>query len=467
VVDSMNEGGPAYAGLYSSLALDRDDRPHIGYIGYHRTTTTTLPVHLKYTWYDGTVWQIEAAIEVPFAFGPTSLALDSAQRPHIAYVAALDQYSDPRLRYAWRDGTVWYSTTVDSLVEVDFVSLAVDVLDHPHIAYYDVTHGDLRYARYDGRVWYTETVDSTGDMGQYVSLALGHDGSPHVSYYDATGQHLRYAHLPAPPLSLTQHTTPTASLHPRDLFTYTLILYGPGLNVRLWDPLPASATYALGSLTGTVTPTAVYSPTAHAVIWQGTLPTDTVQTVHFQVTPNVAGTGLSPVPIVNTAWLTATESGRVVSATTSVNVLPPPFYLRKQATPEDGLRNNDILTYTLTISGPGLNVRLWDPLPPLVHYVPGSITDTIGHISGTLVLPAAVYSPTAHAVLWEGTLPTDTVEVIRFQVTPGITGTGSLSLSLPIVNTAWLTDTESGWSVSATVIVNGYYLNLPLILRQP
>jgi hypothetical protein len=69
--------------------------------------------------------------------------------------------------------------------------------------------------------------------------------------------------------------------------------------------------------------------------------------------------------------------------------------------------------------------------------------------------------------MWQGTTPTDTAQVIRFQVTAGITGTGSLSLSLPIVNTAWLTDTESGWSVSATVIVNGYYLYLPLILRQP
>jgi len=133
-------------------------------------------------------------------------------------------------------------------------------------------------------------------------------------------------------------------------------------------------------------------------------------------------------------------------------LMPCPL-LDKQAAPSDGVRNNDTLTYTLTLSGPGLNVRLWDPLPASVHY----ITDSVA--------PPAVYSPTVNAVVWQGTLPIDTVQVIRFQVTPGITGTGSLSLSLPIVNTAWMTETESGASVSATVIVNGWRVYLPLALR--
>ena len=66
----------------------------------------------------------------------------------------------------------------------------------------------------------------------------------------------------------------------------------------------------------------------------------------------------------------------------------------------------------------------------------------------------------------QGTLPTDTVQVVRFQVTPGITGTEALSLSQPIVNTAWLTDTERGWTVSATVIVNGWRVYLSLAVKN-
>jgi hypothetical protein len=131
----------------------------------------------------------------------------------------------------------------------------------------------------------------------------------------------------------------------------------------------------------------------------------------------------------------------------------PPLSLSKRATPDEGLRNNGVLTYTLVLSGPGLNVRLWDPLPVNVQYVVGSVT------------PPATYSPTVEAVIWQGVLPTDMVQVIRFQVTPGITGTGSLDLARPIINTAWLTDTEHGTSVLATVIVNGWRIYLPLVLR--
>jgi hypothetical protein len=131
-----------------------------------------------------------------------------------------------------------------------------------------------------------------------------------------------------------------------------------------------------------------------------------------------------------------------------------PLSLEKSAMPDYGLHQGSFLTYTLTLSGPGLNVRLWDPLPPSVHYVSGSLDGT--------VTPTAVYSPPAQAVLWQGTLPTDTVRQVRFQVTPTLTGLKWLSLSWPIVNTAWLTDTHSGIGVTATVAVNGGSLYLPL-----
>ncbi len=148
----------------------------------------------------------------------------------------------------------------------------------------------------------------------------------------------------------------------------------------------------------------------------------------------------------------------VLPAVTDLNLTLTSTLLvfRKQADPVDNLRNNDPLTYTLTLLGPVWEARVWDPLPSLVRYIAGSITGT--------VTPTAVYSPTAHAVVWQGKVPTDTVQTIQFRVTPGITG--SLSMSMPIVNTAWLTATESGRGVSATVIVNGHYLYLPLMLRD-
>jgi hypothetical protein len=135
-----------------------------------------------------------------------------------------------------------------------------------------------------------------------------------------------------------------------------------------------------------------------------------------------------------------------------------PLILHKQAAPIDRVRNNALLTFTLTLFGPDAPLRLWDPLPFNLRYVSGSLTSTLA--------PLAVYSPTARAVLWQGRLPTDTVPLVRFQVTPGISGTGSLSLPLPIANTAWLTDTHSGVGVSATALVNPRRLYLPHVVRD-
>ena len=134
----------------------------------------------------------------------------------------------------------------------------------------------------------------------------------------------------------------------------------------------------------------------------------------------------------------------------------PALLLHKHAMPVDGLLNNDCFTYTLTISGPALDIYLWDPLPGAIVYIPGSLGSTLS--------PPPVYSTTVGGIIWQGTLPTDKVAAISYQVTPGITGTGSVSLSLPIVNTVWLTDTRYNKSVSAMNIVNGWPVYLPLIL---
>jgi uncharacterized repeat protein (TIGR01451 family) len=268
-------------------------------------------------------------IEIIDSEGPvshTSLALDGSNRPHIGY----SQKYDDAMKHAWYDGTGWHIEIIDSNDNILYPSLALNAnTDHPHISYH--SGGDLKHARYNGTTWHIETVVSGASANGYTSLALDRAGWPHISYYDGTNRDLKYTQLKPSP-SLTQ-----------------------------------------------------------------------------------------------------------------------------RAIPKDGLRNNDTLTYTLTLSGPGLNVYLWDPLPNIVRYVPNSLTEA--------VTPTAVYSPTAHAISWRGTLPTNTVQTIQFQVTPGVTGTGSLDLSGPIVNTAWLTDTESGWSTSVTTIVNGWRLYLPLVLR--
>jgi hypothetical protein len=286
------------------LALDKNDLPHISY-------NDLANYDVRYAWHNGATWYTET---VDSGTAP-SLALDQAGHPHISYS------NDDGLKYAWHDGTNWYVETAENLDNTVAASLALDSLGRPHIGYFDYANEALKYARFDGLVWRIETMDDTTGLNYHIALALDEADQPHISYYDAVNGDLRYARLILPTLFLDKQATPSNGLRNNEPLTYTLTLSGPGLHVHLWDPLPPFVRYVSDSITGTVTPTAVYSPTVHAVIWQDTLPTDTVQTVRFQVTPGITGTGsllLAP-PLVNTAWLTETQRGRSVSATAIVN----------------------------------------------------------------------------------------------------------------------------------------------------
>ena len=69
------------------------------------------------------------------------------------------------------------------------------VNNHPAIAYYDATEGDLKYVRAAdprGTSWLPPvTVASRGDVGQHPSLAIV-NGNPAISYYDATNKMLMF-----------------------------------------------------------------------------------------------------------------------------------------------------------------------------------------------------------------------------------------------------------------------------------
>lgn len=357
-------------GSSSSLALDGLGHPHIGYYDYTNG-------NLKYVWHDGSAWHIETVDSAGDVGLGTSLVLDRAASPHISYVMRYPPGNE--LRYARHDGVNWHIETVDgNSGGVYGTSLVLDEVGQPHISYYNVNNEDLKYAWHDGTAWHIETVDP-GNVDSHTSLALDRKGLPHICYS---------VHYPDHGLKYAWHD-------------------GTEWHIETVDSAGIVGRYA-------------------------SLALDEMDQPHI-------------------SYYDRTNNDLKYAR------LMPSLFLDKQATPRDGLRNNDTLTYTLILSGPTLSVHLWDPLPASVYYVTDSITSTVA--------PPAVYSPTVRTVVWQGTLPTDTVGMIRFQVTPGIMGTEAFSLSQPIVNTTWLTETMSGMSASATAIANGWYVNLPLILR--
>jgi hypothetical protein len=77
---TVDSGGDV--GYCSSLALDSNNFPHISY--YDATNKD-----LKYAHWTGTAWDIQTVDSGEYAWasvgGSSSLALDSADRPHISY----------------------------------------------------------------------------------------------------------------------------------------------------------------------------------------------------------------------------------------------------------------------------------------------------------------------------------------------------------------------------------------------
>lgn len=173
VVDSPDE-----VGRHLSLALDSFDRPHISYIDYTSSYTT-----LNYAWWDGTAWQIETVdtFEESWTSPYTSIALDSNDHPHIGYSDFIG--TNWYVKYAYWTGTEWQIETVVMDGNTLWLeALALDSNDLPHIAY-TTDRYEVWYARWTGLEWVRELVDP--NLESAMDIAVDSNGYAHISYYAA------------------------------------------------------------------------------------------------------------------------------------------------------------------------------------------------------------------------------------------------------------------------------------------
>ena len=129
-----------------------------------------------------------------------SLALDRDNQPHIAWydTAAQD------LRYATYNGTTWQVATLDSDGDIgQYASLAVDRLGRVYIPYYDAGNQDLKYAVLDGSAWTTTTLLHEGDIGAFSKLVMPYAGYPAIAYYDAVTRDLMLIYRPFTPTNFS------------------------------------------------------------------------------------------------------------------------------------------------------------------------------------------------------------------------------------------------------------------------
>ncbi|MEZ4541679.1 MAG: FG-GAP-like repeat-containing protein [Chloroflexota bacterium] len=153
----------------TSLALDSQGRPHIGY---------TADGRAKYAYKSGDGWLIEP---VAADAGPVSLALGSDGRPHMSLTVS------GLLEHAQRDEFGWHLSNVKS-EQAGFSSLAMAGGDEPNIAYEQ--GGDIKFARLS-EAWEIETVLEGGDY-RSPSLVLGQADMPFIGYYEANSRSVGY-----------------------------------------------------------------------------------------------------------------------------------------------------------------------------------------------------------------------------------------------------------------------------------
>ena len=462
-------------GQRTSIAIDGSGRPHISYI-YAYNPRVDDAGDLRHAWLDGTTWQVETVDGSGEAGWSTSLALSGLGRPRIAYHNPKRELCN----YAWFDGTDWHLETADDTHGSGmYASLELDGSGNPHISHFNYDLRALMYAKRSGTTWVTATVDSSETTaGPGCSLALDQSGRPRISYLGQVGYQgkLKYAWRKSSgwkteaviSVGDTGYDSSLAlDAQDRPHISYFGLVYR-GLKHAWKDD---------GQW---------YSETVDSTKGAGT---DTSLVLDALDRPRISYRNGDELALMfawhdGTAWHTQTvDSGGEFEYTSLalddegwphisyydetnedlrhawMGPPAPALSLSKQASPGDGLGGGDSLTYTLLLSGSGLSVELWDPLPNAVAYVTGSV-------NGTLVPPAA-YSSAAHAIVWQGTLPADANGVLHFLVTVGASGTHPLSPVAPIVNTAWMTDARLKRQVFASAVVNARRFYLPFVLVNP
>jgi len=181
-IETVDATGSSGA-LYTSLALDSNDNPHISYQDW-------INYDLKYAKKQDSTWATEIAYTYPldpFTLHTTSLALDSNDNPHIVHGFMDGDLVESFLIYTWWEGSTMTSAPLGL---GDHCSLALDSNDNPHISYANEDDNLLMYTWYTGSAWLTLPVCEVFEGG-LPSLALDSNVYPHIAYSDNVGG-LRY-----------------------------------------------------------------------------------------------------------------------------------------------------------------------------------------------------------------------------------------------------------------------------------
>jgi hypothetical protein len=180
---------------YTSIALDRNDRPTISFYNYEGSGGGFVLTMRTASW-NGSYWE-SRTVDGTYGSGKFNyIASDTAGRPHLVYanVGAMNA----SLRYARWDGDRWRAEILegaDHAYYVESVAIAIDSRDTPHITYTDVVNQVVKYATRQGGKWSFQRVDTLlrRRYPDRNGIALDVEGNPFISYFDAATGLLKVA----------------------------------------------------------------------------------------------------------------------------------------------------------------------------------------------------------------------------------------------------------------------------------
>ncbi|MDP6214854.1 MAG: hypothetical protein QGI41_07945, partial [Acidimicrobiales bacterium] len=184
---TVHNQGNNYVGTSLSIALDSNDRPHIAY-------RDESGDDLEYAWHDGSSWFVKSLDTSSNVGRFPSIDIDQKDQVHIAY----EYYTGYDLRsIVVGNGAATSGKVAQVGTHHHGLGYAVDDSGAIHLSFYNGSDsaGALQYAVRSGTTWTVTTVDEdSAKVGVDSALALDSSGNPHVSYLDSTNGYLRYAY---------------------------------------------------------------------------------------------------------------------------------------------------------------------------------------------------------------------------------------------------------------------------------
>lgn len=174
--------------VHASISVGADGRCHVAY----RAQTSTL----KYVSGSLNSWAAPVTLDSGGAISDTSIAIDSANRAHIAYyLGGIDN-----VKYATNSGGSWLVQEVEDSYAGSrgkHTSIAIDSMDNIYISYYKESSSSsaLKIIRSVAGAWRSQTIDERGDddgTGKYTSIGIDSLGRVLISYYESNGSNLKF-----------------------------------------------------------------------------------------------------------------------------------------------------------------------------------------------------------------------------------------------------------------------------------